>query len=91
MISQIGTTTLLVSLPFVVIFSTNLVAHSASSVSTNVQFLQSFFFVHCSPGRFAILRSILYEDTAAVVVLPEQLQVVQLAAAVSFLPVHREH
>jgi hypothetical protein len=88
MISQIGTTTLLVSLPFVVIFSTNLVAHSAFSVSTNVQFLQSFFFFHCSPDRFAILRSILYEGTAAAAVLPEQLQVAQLAAAVSVHQVH---
>jgi len=79
-------------LPSAVIFSTNLAAHLVFFVSTNAQFLQSFFFVHCNPDHFAILHSILGEDTidlpvaaavAAVEAAPpgQQLVVAQLVAA----------
>ena len=53
-------------------------------LSSSLTFLQSSFSFHCSPDHFAILRSILCEDTfdppAAVAAQPEQQLVAQLAA-----------
>lgn len=90
---RIDTTIPLIVLPFAAIFLTNLAVHWVFFASANGQFLQSSFFVHCSPDRFAILRSVLGEDTfglpvaaAVVPALPEQRLVAQLvAAAVLFL------
>jgi len=89
---RIDTKILLVALPSAVIFSTNLAAHSVSFVSTNGQFLQSSSSFHCSPDHFAILRSILYEDTfdqpavVAVPALQELLLAEQLVVAACLQP-----
>jgi len=96
-ILQIDTAIPLVVLPSAAIFSTNLAAHLVFFVSTNGQFLQSSFFVHCSPDRFAILRSNLGEDifelsaaAAVVPALPEQRPVAQLVAAAVLLLLERQ-
>lgn len=59
-------------------------------VHTNnkLTFLQSSFFFHCSPGRFAILRSSLGEDTFdlfAAAVVPALQELAQLVAAAVLL------
>jgi len=86
-ILQIDTAIPLVVLPSAAIFSTNLAAHLVFFVSTNGQFLQSFFFFRCNPDRFATPRSNLGEDifdlpaAAVVPALLEQRLAAQLAAA----------
>jgi len=85
----------LVALPSEAISSTNLAGHLVFLISTNERFLQSSFYVHCSPDRSANLRSALDADIlelfGAAVVLelgpPEQRPVEQRAvAAAAWLP-----
>ena len=70
-------------------------ALSTTSYSNKLTFLQSFFFVHCSPDRFANLRSNLGEDifdlpaAAVVPALLEQRLAAQLAAAAVLLLLER--
>ena len=63
--------------------------------NNKLTFLQSSFFFHCSPGRFAILRSSLGEDTfdlLAAAVVPALRELAQLvAAAVLPLPAQQVH
>lgn len=65
MTSLIGIDSPLIFLPFEAVSSTNLEARWVCVASTSGQFLQSSCDVHCNPDHFAILRSGLDEESAA--------------------------